>query len=222
MEHINMCLKILYDKDICDKMNEITSLKEDLKTFITPKIIFNSYKEWHLKISKIYKVIKKCIDKYIVEEHSHSQGLTYKQQQSILNCLYEEFNILTNNKKWSLYKSNQIISGLNSMCYGLIKAKLWDNFYNTYTPQDFANIIYNNISWQLENDDVDNEEPIRREPICGEPIRREPIQGILVEITHFKCNKCNEIYNWNLICIPHYSYLPDNIEPIICYNCENN
>ncbi len=209
-----MCFKILYEKDICNKMNEITSLKKDLKTFITPKIIFNSYKEWHLRISKIYKVIKECIDKCIVEEHSHtySQGLTYKQHQSILNCLYEEFNILTNNKKWSEYKSNQIILGLNGMCNGLIKANLWDNFYNTHTPQDFANIIYNNISWLLENDDVDN----------GEPIRGEPIQGILVEITHFKCNKCNEIYNWNLICIPHYSYLPDNIEPIICYNCENN
>ena len=38
MENLITCSRVLYDKDISDKMKEITSLKRNLRFYETPKI----------------------------------------------------------------------------------------------------------------------------------------------------------------------------------------
>jgi len=40
MENLVTCSKILYDKDICDKMDEITSLKNQLRRYQISNIKF--------------------------------------------------------------------------------------------------------------------------------------------------------------------------------------
>ena len=49
MENLITCSRVLYDKDICDKMEEITSLKRNMCFYETPKIEYSNLEEWETK-----------------------------------------------------------------------------------------------------------------------------------------------------------------------------
>ena len=62
MENLVTCSRVLYDKDIVDKMKEIVSLKKDLNKYKTPKKIFTSWDEWE-KIRYEYETkINNCLN----------------------------------------------------------------------------------------------------------------------------------------------------------------
>ena len=45
MENLITCSRVLYDKDISDKMEEITSLKRKIHIYETPKIEYSNFKD---------------------------------------------------------------------------------------------------------------------------------------------------------------------------------
>ena len=49
MENLITCSRVLYDKDISDKMEEITSLKRKMRFYETPKIEYSNLEEWETK-----------------------------------------------------------------------------------------------------------------------------------------------------------------------------
>ena len=156
------------------------------KTMLTYKILAQS----EYLFTKTPKKTIYCYSAY--------QDLFSEMERKIENITFHE-GLPTSEEidKWSENKANQIIWGLNGMCNGLIKSDLWDNFYNTHTPQDFANIIFNNISWQFENNDIDD---------CTN------LHGILIDIASFKFIIFNKIFNINNI-IEKYN------KKIYCIKC---
>ena len=55
MENLITCSRVLYDKDISDKMEEITSLKRNMRFYETPKIEYSNLEEWETKKKKHIK-----------------------------------------------------------------------------------------------------------------------------------------------------------------------
>ena len=50
MEKLATTSRVLYDKDLLDKKNEIIKLKQEIQKLSDPKIVFSNYKEFN-KIS---------------------------------------------------------------------------------------------------------------------------------------------------------------------------
>lgn len=184
MENLVKCSTVLYDKDICDKMEEISSLKKKLIDFETPKIDYANINEWTIKQREACKIIREGIDKWIIEdtfeyEHMSYQGLTSRQKIHIPIYIEKALNLITKeqNKDWAYRISNEIIFGIDGFINGLYSTrinefhKIWDILYSQLNSEAMADIIYNNIIWQL--DDGDNHSG-----------------GILCDVPLFTCKIC--------------------------------
>ena len=55
MENLITCSRVLYDKDISDKMEEITSLKRKIHIYETPKIEYSNLEEWETKTATNFR-----------------------------------------------------------------------------------------------------------------------------------------------------------------------
>lgn len=178
MERFTLCSRILYDNDILDKNNEIIRLKQILDT---PKILFKNNKEWEDSKNKLYTEINLTINKYIVldvfeyEQMSYF-GLTSMQYIKIVDAIETGLTILTNNSKWSEKIACEIIYGIDGFFNGMINSNTWNIMYNILSAQDLANIVYENIHWQLDNE--------------------EHSPCILENIPIFKCIMCIKKYNY--------------------------
>ena len=180
MENLTQCSQTLYDKDIIDKMNEITYLKKKINSEILPKVHFSNWEEWVKKKTEAYKIIKDSVHKYVVEDefeyaYMEYQGLTIRQRMYIREDIDDALKLLTKNEDWSMGKSWQIIYGIEGFFYGFINTGIWNNIYSTLEAQQLADIIYNNIEWQLGNDS------------------HSP--NILEDIPQITCERCNNITN---------------------------
>ena len=183
MEKLITCSRVLYDKDISVKMKEITSLKKNLRRYEPPKIEYSSLIEWETKKKEAYQIIKNGLNKWIIEdafeyEHMSYQGLTRKQQINIPHYIERAINLITkeNNIEWAEKISHDIIHSISGFIHGFTNTpapppalRVWDLIYSQLDPEDMSNLIYNNIVWQLENDDDD---------------------GVLEEIPIFTCKMC--------------------------------
>ena len=69
MENLITCSRVLYDKDISDKMEEITSLKRKIHIYETPKIEYSNLEEWETKKKEAYQIIKNGLNKWIIEDN---------------------------------------------------------------------------------------------------------------------------------------------------------
>tara|TARA_B100000787_G_scaffold166269_3_gene151259 strand:+ start:10021 stop:10419 length:399 start_codon:yes stop_codon:yes gene_type:complete len=110
MEKLIICSTVLYDKDICDKMKEIKSLKKEiiiLKTkliyYDEPKIEFDNIQTWQYKKKEAFEIIKnglnKCIDQYSIQHAGmYYIGLTSEQKLAIQCYIEEALNIITKKK----------------------------------------------------------------------------------------------------------------------------
>ena len=88
MEKLITCSRVLYDKDISDKMEEITYLKKKLLFYEKPKIEYSNLEEYETKKEEAYQIIKNGLEKNIIEDnfeyqHMSYQGLTSRQQMNI-------------------------------------------------------------------------------------------------------------------------------------------
>ena len=73
MENLITCSRVLYDKDISDKMEEITSLKRNMRFYETPKIEYSNLEEWETKKKEAYQIIKNGLNKWIIEDNFEYQ-----------------------------------------------------------------------------------------------------------------------------------------------------
>ena len=73
MENLIRCSTILYDRDIQNKMNEITELTEELKSYKLPIIKYSNKLEKEIIKKEAYEIIKLGVDKWIVENEYEYQ-----------------------------------------------------------------------------------------------------------------------------------------------------
>ena len=158
MENLITCSRVLYDKDISDKMEEITSLKRKISFYETPKIEYFNLEEWERKQKEAYQIIKNGLNEYIIEDnfeyhHMSYWGLTPRQKINIRYCIEQALKIITkeNNKEWIGKISYDIIYGIEGFLNGFIKTGNWELIYSQLDPETMSNLIYNNIIWQLDD-----------------------------------------------------------------------
>jgi len=155
MEKLIICSRVLYDNDISDKMDEITSLKKKLRFYETPTAEYSGYEEWETKKEEAYQIIKNGLTKWIVDdtfeyEFMAQMGLTPRQRNAIPYYIEQALNLITkeNNKEWVEKISDDIVYGIAGSINGIIEVGIWD----VMTPENMLNFIYNNIIWQLGDD----------------------------------------------------------------------
>lgn len=179
MEKLITCSTVLYDKDISDKMEEITSLKRNIRFYEKPKIEYSNVEEWDTKIKEAYQIIKNGLNTWIIENTFEYQcmyydGLTSRQKIFIRDHIQDALNIITkeNNKEWVEKISYDIVYGIDGFFNGFIKTGNWVLIYLTQLdPETMANLIYNNIIWQLDDGEhapcILNGIPIFTCKMCG-------------------------------------------------------
>jgi hypothetical protein len=181
MENLVKCSRVLYDKDIIDKNEEINSLKKKFRYYEEPKIDFANMEEYKIKKNEAYKIIREGIDKWIIEdtfeyEHMSYRGLTPRQNVNITIYIEKALNLITKeqNKEWAYRISNEIIYGINGFLNTLIDTEIWELIYSQLNSKIMSDIIYNNIVWQLDDGDTSNS------------------SGILGDIRLFTCKICKK------------------------------
>jgi hypothetical protein len=120
------------------------------------KVIFEKDEDYILKRNIMYYNIKKIIFDCIVEDefeyrHMSHLGLTPRQKLNILPVLHNELNKFTENKcvEWCDKSSFNIMLGIAGFLDGLIKIKR----INDFTAEEYTELIYNSIIYQLGNDE---------------------------------------------------------------------
>ena len=147
-------------------------------------IVYNSHLEWLQVRDNLYEVIYNNIIKCIVDDkYEYSQmiyfGLTERQRLYLMDTLEREFFKITLNEEWSEETTYNLIYGIQGFFQGLIKTNRWLYLYKSLEPIYLANIIYENIKWQLDDD-------------CHTP-------SILECVPKYKCNTCSNIVDYLLI-----------------------
>ena len=122
------------------------------------KVIFEKDEDYVLKRNIMYDNIKKIIFDCIVEDefeyrHMSNLGLTPRQKLEISPVLNNELNKFSDNKciEWCDKTSIYIILGIEAFLDALIKIKR----INDFTAEEYTELIYNSIIYQLDNVLVD-------------------------------------------------------------------
>lgn len=187
MENLITCSRVLYDKDISDKMKEITSLKKNLLSYEKPKVEYVNLEEYKTKKRDAYQIIKKGLDKLIIDDfkyhHMSCEGLIFFLSDDLPSIIKESLDLITKkkNKEWVEKISYDIVYGIEGFLNGFKKTGVWNLL--DLDPETMSNLLYNNIIWQLD----DTHYP------C-----------ILEEIAIFTCKICgkkNDYVNDDNICI---------------------
>jgi hypothetical protein len=147
-------------------------------------IVYNSQLEWLLVRDNLYSIIYNYIIKIVVDDKiEHSQmiyyGLTERQRLFLMDVLEKEFFNISFNPEWAENTTFNLIYGIQGFFHGLIKTNKWVYLYKSLEPIDIANIIYENIKWQLDDD------------------YHTPC--LLENLPKYKCNKCDNIVEYLLI-----------------------
>lgn len=179
MEFLTQCSKVLYDKDICDKMEQIQKLKKKIKkgNISIPKKLYSTYEEWYVNKEKAFEIIKNGITQMVIEdnfeyEHMSYQGITTRQSTTLPYYIKEALELLTNDSVWSENKSFEILRNINDSFQSFIELELWENIYSQIEADKMAKLIYKNIELKIGDN-------------CG----------LIYEISTFKCRNCNEVYS---------------------------
>ena len=159
MEKLITCSRVLYDKDISDKMKEIISLRNELNKYKKPEIEYSNYEEWYSNKKKAFNIIKDGLTKWIIEDvfeynHMLHQGLTSRQQYHIAVIINDALDVITKNKfkGWTNTTAWNIVYGIEGFFNGFIDTGIWDLIYSFLEPEMMLNVIYNNIIWQLDDE----------------------------------------------------------------------
>jgi hypothetical protein len=159
MENLVTCSRVLYDKDIVDKMKEIVSLKKDLNKYKTPKKIFTSWDEWE-KIRYEYETkINNCLNKYVNEmgdyghPRDHAVGVTIKK---ILTDL-------TDNEEWASHFSRIISLVINGIVLG---SNIDNESLFNILKSCITNLLYSDFDISMDNSIFDDI-PVFRCELCS-------------------------------------------------------
>jgi hypothetical protein len=198
MEFLTQCSKVLYDKDICDKMEQIQKLKKKIKkgNISIPKKLYSTYEEWYVNKENAFEIIKNGITQMVIEdnfeyEHMSYQGITTRQSTTLPYYIKEALELLTNDSVWSENKSFEILRNINDSFQSFIELELWENIYSQIEADKMAKLIYKNIELKIGDN-------------CG----------LIYEISTFKCRNCNEVYS-----MEQFPNIED--DNYICYDCSS-
>jgi hypothetical protein len=119
-------------------------------------IVYKDINEWAKVREKIYEniydALLRCIDdKFEYNQMAHI-GITEKQRIYLMDLLEEEFYKITLNKQWSEDTSFSLIYGIQGFIQGFIKNDKWKILFNSLDAVELANILFENIKWQLDDD----------------------------------------------------------------------
>tara|TARA_A100001011_G_scaffold400833_1_gene519563 strand:+ start:1256 stop:1837 length:582 start_codon:yes stop_codon:yes gene_type:complete len=172
MNGLLLCSKVLYDKDILDKM-EILKKQIDCTKIKKPKIFFNTVEEWDAKKNIIFTNVEINIKDQIMYnrveyESMKTDGITQNQWLSIGNNIEKILFNLTKDKKWSVKVTWDLMHMCSMLFFSLISSETWLLIYEILSKNQLASIVYNLIRNKLDDD-------------------------ILLDIATFKCTKCNKI-----------------------------
>ena len=151
MERLITCSKVLYDKDIQDKMAEIKSLKKSLARYETPEIVYSNWQEKTDMKCEAYKIIKEGINNWIKDNNFLCLRFMAGNRPFIPECICEALNFITNNKheEWSYHKSYDMFDRVETFINSCIAAGVWNIVYAEIDPVTMVNLIYNNIILQV-------------------------------------------------------------------------
>jgi hypothetical protein len=144
-------------------------------------IVYNNQLEWTCVRDDLYETIKNSIIKCVVDDkYEYDQmialGFTEKQRIYLMDILEKEFFKISFNEEWVNDITFNIIYGIQGFFQGLIKTNKWVYIYKSLEPIELANILFENIKWQLDDD--------------------LHMPCLLENIPRYRCNKCNNIVEY--------------------------
>ena len=146
-------------------------------------IIYNSLGEWTMVRDNLYITIHNSIIRCIVDnKEEYNQmilfGLTENQRLYLMGVLERELYNISENNEWAENTTFNLIYGIQGFLQGFIKTNRWKYIFKSLEPIDLANILYENIIWQLDDD--------------------LHFPCLLEDVPRYKCNKCNNIVDFLL------------------------
>lgn len=183
MEKLSTTCKVLYDKDLLDKANEIVKLKKELNSNILPKIVYENYEEWETLKTEAIKICQGGVRDFITDiEYPFMRdfGINPGQYDGLYLILWDAFN------KISKGQANEWVSNYAQIINLTIK-----NTIRTLVDMGFWEIILDSVPDSL-----------------GRVLLCDFLLKILMEffdensndtydsigvIRHFKCSDCDKI-----------------------------
>ena len=183
MDNLIQCARVLYDKDISDKISEIKSLKGEISKLkkhldetVAPRILFRNHKEWHTLVTNTLRYIYNNVcdiqlhhpNAQYVENFSTGIWINEDKLEKcelFKNCLVELAG--KNSEPWANKISQDVFSDLDSII-NILKIN------RKYTQSEIHTFVYFYI----------------HDKLCE---RNEC--SILAKIPQYQCVRCGEIYN---------------------------
>ena len=154
MERLALCSKVLYDRDILEKHKRIVELEKKLTP---PKIRFERYEDWEDFKTRMYRDVHVILEKWVINDpfeydHMSYQGLTFRQENALIECVYEHLYEGTKNVEWSEKMANDVVYSVRAMFTALQKTHIWAFIYQLMSPMDILELIYEHVVWYLDDD----------------------------------------------------------------------
>jgi hypothetical protein len=151
MDKLTLCSRILYDKDLLEKKEELERLN---KIINVPRIKYFQ-KEWDDKKQEMYDNLESCVWNCIISDEDNEfynsiySGLSSRQRNYLNDIIYKELNNLTKDQfhTWCSNLAWDIVYGIEGSIRGLIET----DKINDFTEIEIANFIFRNIEWQLSS-----------------------------------------------------------------------
>ena len=114
MENLVNCSRVLYDKDIVEKMEEIKVLKNKIKCMEWPDVEFLNVEELDTERMNVGNIVSSSIKKFVFETDwdEVSMGSIFSCNMiDFLSGIEKSLNSFTKNvnPEWANYESNQIV-----------------------------------------------------------------------------------------------------------------
>jgi hypothetical protein len=144
-------------------------------------IVYNNQFEWMHVRDNMYKVINNSLIKCIIDDkNEYIQmgiiGLTDKQRTFLMEILEQELFKITLDEEWAENTTFNIIYGIQGFLQGFIKNDKWIYIFKSLEPKDLADILFDNIKWQLDDD--------------------YHMPCLLEDVPKYKCNNCEAVVEY--------------------------
>lgn len=150
MENLALCSKVLYDKDILDKSNELLKYKKKIDC---PKRQFKSWDEYEHLLNEMYIKIDDKVKEWLDDPgHYVYWDVDTINTDGVSDTLFQCLENFTKSKEWSEFYSRiiilSIVSMLNSLdeFFGLFKN---DDIHFPFPPSVLTKIATHSIKYQL-------------------------------------------------------------------------
>lgn len=152
MENLVNCSRVLYDKDIVEKMEEIKVLKNKLKCMEWPETEFLNVEELDNERMNVGDIVDASIKKFVFEtdwEEVFMDGIFSYNMIDFLSGIEKSLNSFTKNvnPEWANYESNQIV--VMTRCH--IESLELHHYLDTEDLDKLSDSIFRLIISYLEN-----------------------------------------------------------------------